>query len=116
MIRIPQTRLTFCDVATWCDAWQTIERRRQFCAATHAAYRNAWQALPLDPAIGWIRAAEAETVTRLAVILRQVRPPRGERAGKWERLNMETKNRLWRIARDEDLASIGLGHNSRANQ
>lgn len=115
MIRIPQTRLTFRDVATWCDAYESIRRRRQFCAPTYRAYSNAWEALELEPAIGWIREAEAETCARLVAILRQRRPPRGERAGKWERLNMEARNRLWRIAREQDLASIGLGHNSRAN-
>lgn len=120
MIRTPGTRIEFHDLDTWIAAAKGIAARsRQFCAATKRAYLAHWQALDTELAIAWIRAAPEPTVRRLADMLQAFdggpwhRPPRGQRQGKWERLNMETKNRLWRLAREADHAELGLGHNSR---
>lgn len=115
----PGTRIEWHDLETWIAGAGVIARRRQFCASTKEAYRNHWQALELDRAIAWIRSGNEATVRRLGAMLQSDRdgpwhrPQRGQRAGKWERLNMECKNRLWRLAREADHAELGLGHNSR---
>jgi hypothetical protein len=114
----PGTRLEWHDLNSWMAAAKTLGGRR-YRAPTKRAYASHWNALELELAIGWIRAGDGATVARLAAMLQASsggpwhRPPRGDRAGKWERLNMETKNRIWRLARQADQASIGIGHNAR---
>ena len=44
------------------------------------------------------------------------KPVRGHRANtRWELFNVEARNRLFRIERSEDLATLGLGHNALNN-
>jgi hypothetical protein len=94
-----------------------LDRRR------HSSKRKAdidahWEALPDE----YIETAPIKT---LAIFIEMLRAPnniawgtpnRGSRRNtKWERLNVAARNRHWRLLREEDRASMGLGHNSRAN-
>jgi hypothetical protein len=122
MIRTPGTRITFADLATWCAAAEDLTRRlrlRRGAAARRPQVAH-WEALEAELAVAWIRAeAGPATLARFLALLQGDygpwhRPPRGERGGtKWERLNVETRNQIWRLARAADHAELGLGHNSR---
>lgn len=120
-IRTPGTRIRFADLAGWIAAAHDQMRRLHLVRGRRGKdpMTSHWQALDLELAIGWIRSADDATLQQLLRLLQGDygpwhKPARGERGGtKWERLNMETKNRIWRLAREADQAELGLGHNSR---
>ncbi|HEX2255636.1 MAG TPA: hypothetical protein VHG92_02855 [Afifellaceae bacterium] len=111
-IRTPGTALAFHDLRSWIVAAIELDARR--CSSLRYRQIEAhWQALPLD----MVKLSDDRpALERLLALIglgnvAWSKPGRGDRGGtKWERVNMAARNRLWQLARAEDLPMTG--HNS----
>jgi hypothetical protein len=120
--RTPGTALEWSNLNEWMDGADELRRRgiSRCSTKTYAQQDVHWDAL--EPhALVWIRAADAATCTRLLGMVAVTgnlpweRMHRGWRGGTmWEWVHVEVKNRLWRLEREADRESMGLGHNARA--
>jgi hypothetical protein len=99
--RSPRTNIRWSDLASWLEGAHAIEKRRS-SRHRYAAMDRHWAALTVETVRGAQRA--------------WAKPVRGHRANtRWELFNVEARNRLFRIERSEDLATLGLGHNALNN-
>ena len=86
---------------------------RRCSAARYLAIEVHWLSL----SVPMLRAAAREDVEALLAsnIFFREKPARGYRRGThWELVNVEARNRLARLAQEEDRASMGLGDNARS--
>lgn len=115
-MQTPGTNGQWTDLAEWIRAARLLDKRRA-SAKRNRDLDSHWKALP----IAFVEQAQEPELTELISMLRAPNnvpwgaPHRGQRRlTKWDDCNCRARNRLWRLARAADLATIGIGHNSAA--
>jgi hypothetical protein len=112
----PGTRLYWRTLGDWLECAFEIDARRS-SQARYGAIERHWTALSLPI----IKRADKPSTLRFIAFLDNsrggcqawARPPRGKRRDTlWETYNVEARNRLARLLKAEDDASLSLGHNS----
>jgi len=118
-VRTPGTNLDWATLQGWLDCVDALERRHRCSRRAYDQEAAHWAAFA-PYAKAWIAAADKATCERLLARIggnnrAWGRKCRGWRGGtQWEWVNVEVRNRLWRLEREADRATMGLGDNARA--